>query len=84
MKISSVRVRFRERSFWLRLVRVGLLRTEWELEQGYIEDNNETLDFAEMAIPLFSEVRDEAPKRGEIEKYKIIAVIQSLSKRQND
>jgi hypothetical protein len=28
MKISSVRVQFRERSFWLRLVRVGLLKRE--------------------------------------------------------
>jgi metal-responsive CopG/Arc/MetJ family transcriptional regulator len=38
---------------------IKLLRTEWELEQGYIEDKKETFDFAEMAIPLFSEVRDE-------------------------
>ena len=39
---------------------IRLLRNEWELERGYIDDNNETLDFAETAIPLFSEVKNEA------------------------
>jgi predicted transcriptional regulator len=38
---------------------IKLLRNEWELEQGYREDNEETRNFAETAIPLFAEVRDE-------------------------
>lgn len=41
---------------------IRLLRNEWELEQGYLEDNEETSKFAETAIPLFSEVRNEAPQ----------------------
>jgi|GEM_PF-3477276 len=41
---------------------IRLLRNEWELEQGYLEDNEEASKFAETAIPLFSEVRDEAPQ----------------------
>ncbi|MGH7594760.1 MAG: hypothetical protein ACREOI_00320 [bacterium] len=39
---------------------IKLLRNEWELEQGYLEDNEEARNFAETAIPLFSEATNEA------------------------
>lgn len=41
---------------------IRLLRDQRELEKGYLEDNEEASRFAETAIPLFSEVRDEAPQ----------------------
>jgi len=39
-----------------------LLRADWELEKGYLNDKEETVAFAESAIPLFSEVMDEPSK----------------------
>lgn len=36
-------------------------RDQGKLEQGYLDDNEETSHFAETAIPLFSEVNNEAP-----------------------
>lgn len=41
---------------------IGLLRNERELEQGYLEDNEEASKFSETVIPLFSEVKNEASK----------------------
>jgi metal-responsive CopG/Arc/MetJ family transcriptional regulator len=31
-----------------------LLHAEWELEKGYLSDKEETLAFAEAALPIFS------------------------------
>ena len=39
-----------------------LLRADWELEKGYLDDKEETLAFAESAVPLFFEVLDEPSK----------------------
>jgi predicted transcriptional regulator len=36
------------------------LHAEWELEQGYIEEKEDALEFAEQSLPLFNEVMDEA------------------------
>jgi predicted transcriptional regulator len=38
---------------------IKLLRAEWEMEQGYLEEKEEIHAFAESAVPLFSEVMDE-------------------------
>jgi len=38
---------------------IKLLRTEWEMEKGYLDDKEETVAFAESAIPLFPEVMNE-------------------------
>ncbi|MDZ7305281.1 MAG: hypothetical protein ONB44_24420 [candidate division KSB1 bacterium] len=38
---------------------IELLRLSRELEQGYLDDRQEALAFAESALPLFSEVKDE-------------------------
>jgi len=37
-----------------------LLRADWELEKGYLDDKEETLAFSGLAVPLFSEVMNEA------------------------
>lgn len=39
-----------------------LLRADWELEKGYLDDKEETLAFAESVVPLFFEVLDEPSK----------------------
>ncbi len=38
---------------------IELLRCNRELEQGYLDDREETLAFAETALPVYSEVKDE-------------------------
>jgi len=35
---------------------IEFLRSEWELEKGYLNDKEETVAFAESTVPLFSEV----------------------------
>jgi metal-responsive CopG/Arc/MetJ family transcriptional regulator len=41
---------------------IRLLHSDWELEQGYRDGREETLQFAETAIPLFAEVLNEDSK----------------------
>ena len=38
------------------------LQAEWELEQGYLSDKEENIEFAEASISLFKEVVDEDSK----------------------
>jgi len=39
------------------------LHAEWELEQGYIEEKEDALEFAQQSLPLFSKFEHRAKEK---------------------